>query len=214
MKKGSVAQLVIQSQKPVFIYDLSQNPQLETAKWMAKAGLNTTLAYPMIVRDRVLGSIHFSFKKPPPDVFELREFLSDLTVQIAIAVDNMLSYEKLRSTIATLEREKNYLLDSVEYSYQFQKNNFCYASRSIAKIMDEIDLISKTDASVLITGETGTGKDHLARIIHDLSPRRNYLFVKVNCAALSPTLIESELFGHTRVPTQVLIPKGSGALKW
>ncbi len=198
LEKGSIAQLVIESKQPVFIYDLSQNPQLATAKWMVQAGLNSTLAYPMIVRDRVLGSIHFSFKKVPPNIYELREFLNDLSVQIAIAVDNMLSYNKLKGDIENLEREKRFLLDNGESSQKYTKDDFCYASKSLTNIMRDIEIVAGTDASVLITGETGTGKGHLARHIHNLSLRKDHLFVKVNCAALAPTLIESELFGHAR----------------
>ncbi|HDY70956.1 MAG TPA: sigma-54-dependent Fis family transcriptional regulator [Nitrospirae bacterium] len=198
LEHGSIAQLVIQSLKPVFIYDLSQNPQLATARSMVRAGLNSTMAFPMVIRKKILGSIHFSFKQSPPNIFELREFLNDLSVQVAIAVDNMLSYEKLKGVTENLKREKRFLLDNVTHSYQFQKGNFYYASQSIARIMNEIELIAETDASVLISGETGTGKGHMARCIHNLSLRKNHLFVEVNCAALAPTLIESELFGHAK----------------
>ena len=198
LERGSIARMVIQSQKPAFLYDLARYPELASARWMVKAGLKATMAFPMIVRGNVLGSIHFSFKKLPPDIFELKEFLTDLSIQVAIAVDNMLSYEQLKSTSENLEREKRFLQDNERYSYQYQEGNFLYASPPIAKIMDEVDLIAGTDAPVLITGETGTGKGHLARYIHNLSPRRDHLFVEVNCAALAPTLIESELFGHTK----------------
>ena len=198
LERGSVAQLVIQSRKPVFIYDLSQNPQLATARWMVQAGLNSTLAYPMIVRDKVLGSIHFSFKNVPSNIYELRGFLNDLSAQIALSVDNMLSYNKLKGDIENLEREKRLILDSVEHSYRDRKDTFHYASRCITNIMRDIEIVAGTDAAVLITGETGTGKGHLARHIHTLSLRKDHLFVKVNCAALAPTLIESELFGHAK----------------
>lgn len=198
LEKGSIAQLVIQSMKPVFIYDLSQNPQLATAKWMVKAGLNSTLAYPMIVRDIILGSVHFSFKKVPPNIFELREFLHELSVQIAIAVENILSYNRLRGVVENLEREKSYLLSNAEHSYQYRKDTFYYASQCMAKIMNEVEVVAATEATVLITGETGTGKGHLARSVHNLSQRKDHLFVKVNCAGLAPSLIESELFGHAK----------------
>ncbi len=68
----------------------------------------------------------------------------------------------------------------------------------MAEIMNVIERVADTDASVLITGETGTGKDCVARTIHDFSPRRDHLFVKVNCPALAASLFESELFGHSK----------------
>ncbi len=198
LEKGSIAEMVIQTRKPVFIYDISQNPQLATASWMVKAGLNSTLAYPMIIRDTILGSIHFSFREVPQNIYELREFLNDLSVQIAIAVENILSYNRLKGTIENLEREKNYLLNNGGPTDKYRQDEFCYASHNIAAVMDEVEIVAATDATVLITGETGTGKGHLAQIIHNMSQRKDRLFVKINCAALSPSLIESELFGHAR----------------
>lgn len=198
IEKGSVAELVIQSRKPVFFHDVSKYPQMDTVKWMLEAGLISTMAFPMIIRDTVLGSIHIFFKKVPANVRELYEFMNDLSVQIAIAVDNMLSYVKLKRKKENLEQEKRYLIDNTQNAYQYQRGNFYYKSESISKIMEEIDIVAETHAPVLITGETGTGKGHIARYIHNLSPRRDRLFVHVNCAALAPTLIESELFGHTK----------------
>lgn len=198
IEKGSIAQLVITSRKPVFLYDLAQHQHLETAKWLLKAGLRSSLAYPMIVREKVLGSIHFSFMTTPPNIFELRDFLNELSVQVAIAVDNMISYSRLRNHSEDLERQKSFLLDNSEDSYQYRAGTFIYENNTMSHLMKEIELAAATDASVLITGETGTGKGHLARYIHNLSPRRGHLFVSVNCAALSPGLIESELFGHAK----------------
>ena len=197
LRKGSIAQRVILSKKEVFIHDLSQENDLETAETMQNAGLNATFAYPMIIRGKILGSIHFSFKTLPHDAQDVQGFLRDLCVQISLAIDNMISYEQLQQTIRSLDRERAYLIDS-ETTEQYAKERFFYVSPSMINIMKQIDLIASTDASVLITGETGTGKDHIARIIHSLSARRKRLFIKVNCAALSPPLIESELFGHAK----------------
>ena len=197
LRKGSVAQRVILSKKEVVIHDLSLENDLETAETMRKAGLNATFAYPMIIRGKILGSIHFSFKSLPPNARDIQDFLRDLSVQISLAIDNMLSYEQLQQTIRSLDRERAYLIDS-ETTEQYAAEHFFYVSPQMINIMKQIALIASTEASVLITGETGTGKDHIARIIHARSPRSRNLFVKVNCAALSPQLIESELFGHAK----------------
>jgi formate hydrogenlyase transcriptional activator len=115
--------------------------------------------------------------------------------QVAIAVDNMMAYTELQKTNLSLEREKAFLLQSTE---EYQAEKFFYASAAMAEIMKTIAQAADTDATVLITGETGTGKDYLARRIHSLSSRRNHLFVKTNCPALAPSLFESELFGHAK----------------
>ncbi len=197
LRKGSVAQRVILSKKEVVIHDLSRENDLETAQAMRNAGLNATFAYPMVVRGNILGTIHFSFKSLPSNAREIQDFLRDLCVQISLAIDNMLSYEQLQQTIRSLDRERAYLIDT-EITEQYARERFFYVSPPMIAIMKQIELIAPTEASVLIMGETGAGKDHIARIIHALSPRSKNLFVKVNCAALAPQLIESELFGHAK----------------
>lgn len=194
LPKGSVANLVIESRKPVIIRDLSEEPRLTTADTMLMEGLTCTMAFPLIIRDDFLGSFHVAFKKPPEDMEDMTSFLEDMSVQITIAVDNMLSYEKLKKINEKLEQQKSYVLGKMD---RLDKE-FYFTSHLMTDIMNDVDLVANTDTSVLITGETGTGKDHIARHIHNLSHRREQLFVKVNCAALAPTLIESELFGHAK----------------
>jgi len=112
------------------------------------------------------------------------------------AVENMLAYSQLKEVNQNLVQQKRYLLERVEEAYN--PDAFFYESLAMRKVMEQVELIAPTDASVLITGETGTGKDLIARHIHRLSPRRAGLFVKVNCPALTANLFESELFGHAR----------------
>ena len=121
--------------------------------------------------------------------------LAEVSKQSAIAVDNMAEYNHLRIEKKNLEREKNYLM---KFSEEYRPENFFYASASMSEIIDLIKRMADIDAPVLITGETGTGKDYLARYIHFLSPRNAHMFVKVSCPALPPTLFESELFGHAK----------------
>jgi formate hydrogenlyase transcriptional activator len=106
----------------------------------------------------------------------------------------MISYHTLKKLNEKLEKQKEYILQKNNDEYK----EFFFASDVMRQLMKEVELIAPTDSPVLITGETGTGKDHIARYIHALSLRNKQLFVKVNCAALAPTLIESELFGHAK----------------
>jgi formate hydrogenlyase transcriptional activator len=189
-----VANLVIESRKPVIIEDLSKYPELTTAEAMLKEGLKSTIALPLIMRDELLGSIHFSFKKSPLEIDKLTGFLEELSAQITIAIDNMLTYDKLEAMNKRLWKEKEYLFER----FDKQNREFYYTSLAMTELMKDVELVADTNTSVLLSGETVTGKDHIARHIHNLSSRRDHLFVKVNCAALAPTLIESELFGHAK----------------
>ncbi len=192
---GAIARMVVQSRQPTIIDDLRRYTDLSSIGALVEAGLNATMAFPMLVRNRILGSIHFSFRSAPEHISELTEVLTDVSRQVAIAVDNMLAYTELETLNKSLEREKDFLLQSGD---DYQQDEFFYASAAMAGIMQTIQQSADSDATVLITGETGTGKDYLAHCIHKLSPRRNHLFVKTNCPALASSLFESELFGHAK----------------
>jgi len=127
---------------------------------------------------------------------ELKEVLYDISRQVAISVDNMLAYTRLKELNASLKRRNRYLMD--HGTDGDVPDEFVYASKCMAGIMDMVEQVGDTDVSVLITGETGTGKDLIARRIHEMSRRKDNLFVKINCPALAPSLFESELFGHAK----------------
>ncbi|MGD8251368.1 MAG: sigma 54-interacting transcriptional regulator [Desulfobacterales bacterium] len=195
LANGSIARMVIQSGQPVIFDDLSRYSDLSSVGALVKAGLNATMAFPLIIRDRVLGSIHLSFRHAPAAMSELTELLKAVSQQVAIAVDNMLAYTALKRTKDNLEIEKRFLMDNSE---DYQQSGFYFISPPMIRIMEMVESAAETDETVLITGETGTGKDYLARCIHKLSRRRDHLFVKTNCPALASSLFESELFGHTK----------------
>ena len=196
LEEGPVARAVIISRQPVIIPDMSAYTHWQTIRLMKAAGLGATMAFPLIVRSDVLGSLHFSFRETPENLEDLKQFLVELSGQVAVAVDNMMAHTKLVEVNASLEQQKDYLLKHADTRYRPDK--FFYCSPAMSKIMREIEVIADSDASVLLTGETGTGKDYIARFIHHLSSRRNALFVKVNCPSLAATLFESELFGHAK----------------
>ncbi len=196
LDKGAIAQAVIRSRKPLILSDLRQRSYWASVRAMLEAGLTASMAFPLITRGHVLGSIHFSFKKRPENLESVVEFLTEFADVVAVAVENMLAHTRLKEMNRNLKQQKNYLLEHSDGAYR--PDAFFYASPAMAEVMRQVELIAGTDASVLITGETGTGKDFVARHIHRLSPRREALFVKINCPALSPSLFESELFGHAK----------------
>jgi formate hydrogenlyase transcriptional activator len=115
---------------------------------------------------------------------------------VAVAVDNCFAYEELRQLRDRLAAENVYLKEEIQQSHNFEE--IVGRSRPLAKVLSLVEQVAPTSSSVLILGETGTGKELIARAIHDRSPRRDSPLVKVNCSAISAGLVESELFGHVR----------------
>lgn len=192
---GAIARMAIQSGQPIIFDDLTRYTDLSSVGELVRAGLKSTMVFPMIVRDQLLGTIHFSFRNAPQAVTELTELLQALSQQIAIAVENMLAYTSLQNSNKHLQEEKQYLLT---HDREYQNTDFFFASPQMNQIMAIVDQVAETDETILITGETGTGKDFLSRLIHDRSRRRDNLFVKTNCPGLTSSLFESELFGHAK----------------
>jgi formate hydrogenlyase transcriptional activator len=192
---GAIARIVISSGQPAIFDDLCQYTDLSSIGDLVKAGLTSTLAFPMIVRDKILGTIHFSYREKPHVITELTEVLEAVSKQIAIAVDNMLAYTSLQHTNQHLQEEKEYLLSN---THDYHVDGFFFTSQAMRQVVETIEQVANTDETILLTGETGTGKDFLARLIHEKSQRRNRLFVKTNCPGLTTSLFESELFGHAK----------------
>jgi transcriptional regulator with GAF, ATPase, and Fis domain len=194
--QAAIASAVIRTREPLIIPDLSTHTYWASVRSMIKAGLHATMAFPLIVRDQVIGSIHFSFRNPPLRMNELAGFLAELSDQVAIAVDNMMAYTRLQTVNESLIRRNEYLMSHTNGGEEM--DDFFFISHPMVEVMLQAKAVAGTDASILISGETGTGKDMVARYIHRMSPRRDALFVKVNCPGLTPTLFESELFGHAK----------------
>lgn len=195
LMKGAIANMVIQSKQPIIIDDMSRYKNKFSIGQMIRAGLISTMAFPLIMRDRVFGALHFSFKKKPDDLTELSELLAEVSKQVSLAVDSLVSYNYLQDEKQNLEREKQYLIGNFD---DYRSKDFTYSSPQMTEVMDAVKRVAEVNAPVFITGETGTGKDYLARYIHNCSPRSDHMFVKVNCPAIPQTLFESELFGHAQ----------------
>jgi formate hydrogenlyase transcriptional activator len=151
---------------------------------------------PLISRNRAIGTLVLGRLRD--DAFSQAdiEFLSQVANQLALAVENALAFREIRELKEQLSKEKLYLEDEIRAEMNFAQ--IIGNSPSLRKALKRVETVAPTDSTVLIYGETGTGKELIARAIHDLSPRRAKPFVKLNCAAIPTGLLESELFGHEK----------------
>ena len=125
-----------------------------------------------------------------------RDLLSQIGTQTSLVLENALAYGKLRASRDDLEEQKLYLESEIDAEYNFE--DIVGKSAAIRKVLDQVAIVAPTSSTVLLHGETGTGKELVARAIHNLSPRRGRTFVRLNCAAIPSGLVESELFGHEK----------------
>jgi len=124
------------------------------------------------------------------------DILSQISAQISLALDNALVYGRLTASKNRLEDERLYLESEIRAEYNFE--DLVGKSAALRKVLDQIEIVAPTRSTVLLHGETGTGKELIARAVHSLSPRRERTFVRLNCAAIPSGLVESELFGHEK----------------
>jgi formate hydrogenlyase transcriptional activator len=161
-----------------------------------REGLKSFCFLPLISRNRAIGVLVLARLRD--DAFSPADicFLSQVASQIALAVENALAYREIRELKEQLSKEKLYLEDEIRAEMNFSQ--IIGNSASLRKVLKHVGTVAPTDSTVLIYGETGTGKELIARAIHDLSPRSSKPFVKLNCAAIPTGLLESELFGHEK----------------
>ena len=143
-----------------------------------------------------LGRIGLGSRRPDNFGQEDLDLLSQISAQISLALDNALAYGRLSASRNRLEDERLYLESEIQAEYNFE--DLVGKSRALRKVLEQIQIVAPTGSTVLLRGETGTGKELIARAIHSLSPRRERTFVRLNCAAIPSGLVESELFGHEK----------------
>jgi formate hydrogenlyase transcriptional activator len=161
-----------------------------------REGLKSFCFLPLINRNRAIGVLVLGRLRD--DAFSQADisFLTQTANQIALAVENALDYREIRELKEQLSKEKLYLEDEIRAEMNFAQ--VIGNSASLRKALKRVETVAPTGSTVLIYGETGTGKELIARAIHDLSPRQSKPFVKLNCAAIPTGLLESELFGHEK----------------
>jgi len=168
----------------------------EVMRILRKEGLDQVCCVPLITQGRAFGSLNLASRRfdafTPQDV----ELLQQVAAQIAIAVENALAFKEIDALKNKLAEEKLYLEEEIRSEFNFEE--IVGESAALKRALAQVELAAPAGTSVLLLGETGTGKELFARAIHNLSPRRDRTFVKINCAAIPSGLLESELFGHER----------------
>jgi len=158
--------------------------------------LQSAVLVPLLGGDGPLGLLTMCSRKANAFSEADRDLLSQIGTQISLLLENALAYGRLRESRDDLEEQRLYLESEIEAEYNFE--DIVGKSAAIRKVLDQVAIVAPTSSTVLLHGETGTGKELVARAIHNLSPRARRTFVRLNCAAIPSGLVESELFGHER----------------
>jgi len=185
-----------QSKKPVLLSDLEAKRQTSSEERAFGHGFLSLCSLPLIVRDKSIGGITVGSLTKNQYTEADAQFLMEVAKQIAIAVDNMRSYEEIESLKTRFESETVYLQEEIKTEHNFEE--IIGQSAPIRQLLRKIEQVAPTETTVLIQGETGTGKELLARAIHDRSRRKDRPLVKVNCGSIPSGLVESEIFGHEK----------------
>src|SRR5437868_7362999 len=159
-------------------------------------GLRAYCAIPLVNRGRALGILSILRTTEAPFSQEDIDFLSRASGQIAIAIENACAYHEISQLKDKLAQEKLYLEEEIRSEMSFE--NIIGNSPALKHVLELVETVATSDSTVLLLGETGTGKELIARAIHDRSRRKDRTFVKLNCAAIPTGLLESELFGHEK----------------
>jgi formate hydrogenlyase transcriptional activator len=167
-----------------------------TGDVMAGEGLLSLCSMPLVSHADVLGTLNLGSRRPDFFTEADRQFFAQAAGQVAIALQNALAFRRIEELNARLAEEKVYLEDEIRTESRFEE--IIGQSPALRAVLKQVETVAPTDSTVLIYGETGTGKELLARSIHELSQRRQGTFVKLNCAAIPTGLLESEMFGHEK----------------
>jgi len=174
-------------------------------------GTEALATVPLSTSTRPLGVMILGSRRVNHFAAKDLELLSQVATQISLALENALAYADLNASRNRIEEERLYFESEVRAEYNFE--DIVGKSPALRQVLDQIAIVAPTDSTVLLHGETGTGKELMARAIHSLSARREHTFVRLNCAAIPTGLLESELFGHEKGAFTGALAKKKGRLE-
>jgi formate hydrogenlyase transcriptional activator len=194
--EGTFLKAALNTRKPIRLsgFDRKEVPD-GILELLGPEGPNSGAVLPLIAGDKVLGAFVVVSKRENAVGEREMDFLTQIAAQVVIGLANALAYKEIDQLRDRLQEEKLYLEDEIRNEYF---DEIVGESPSLMEVLDQVRTVAMTDSTVLVLGETGTGKELIARAIHNTSPRRQKTFVKLNCSAIPTGLLESELFGHER----------------
>jgi len=195
--EGTPAGTAFTERKPILLNHLDlERFHPEVRRLLLGEGMKSFCCLPLTTREGVLGTLNLGSLRENALKPEDLELLQQVANQVAIAVENALAFRQIAALKDKLAEEKLYLEDEIDTDHNFEE--IIGESTALKRVLVQVETVAPTASTVLILGETGTGKEAIARGIHKLSARRERTFVKVNCAAIPTGLLESELFGHEK----------------
>ena len=176
--------------------NLEEEQQFANESRLWAEGLRSLCAVPLMLRGECIGTLSVVSREKLRYSEENAQFLQEVAIQVALAIENMKFYEEIATLKARLEEENTYLREEIRTEHNFEE--IMGNSPALLAVLRAVEQVAPTDSTVLINGETGTGKELIARAIHNRSARKDRALVSVNCSAISAGLVESELFGHLK----------------
>ncbi len=187
---------VFHHQRPIIRPDLEKERRYLNEERLAQEGMRSHCVVPLIVRGNSIGTLNVASSASNQYSEVTATILQEVANQVALAVENMKSYEEIAALKARLEKENLYLQEEISSEHNFEE--IVGNSPALLEVLHAVAQVAPTDSTVLVYGETGTGKELIARAIHNRSGRKERPLVRVDCSAISAGLVESELFGHTK----------------
>jgi len=195
--EGTTTGLTFNTGEPLYLPrpDYERFPSPVTQGFF-KSGLKTLYSVPVAIHGRRIGAMSISSVREDALTKDDQELFQQIAKQVAIAAANSLAVRDLELLKNKLAQEKLYLEDEIRNEFNFEE--IVGQSPALKQVLKLVETVAASDSTVLLLGETGTGKELIARAVHDHSRRKSRTFVKLNCAAIPTGLVESELFGHEK----------------
>ncbi len=194
--EGTISGEVVKTGKAMLVGEKDFSRYAPRTNLLVAAGLKSGCFLPLNSHNQTLGTLNVGKAQENAFSAEDMEFLRQVASQVAIGVENALDYRQVNEVREKLAEERVYLNEEIRTDHNFEE--IIGDSGPLEQALSQVRIVAPTDSTVLILGETGTGKELIARAIHSLSTRHDRTFVKVSCAAIPMGLLESELFGHEK----------------